>query len=170
MFSFWMQQKISTSWGYSLTRKAFIFSVVCLFSCEPKFFNAGLFFPFTTRRRCRWAWAFDIGDGIGTFLFSLSFLVADSKKSVFAGLTADLRRKIAEKHLVLNRKLGLIWSDLNETTQRFGGGPILQLKNYLLNSCWCYRGNPTAVRIILRNVYCVSTVLTIQEVKPKEHN
>ena len=82
-----------------------MFSVVCLFSCEPKFFNAG-FFPFTTRRRCRWEWAFDIGDGIGTFLFSLSFLVADSRKNVFAGLTADLRRKQCRETFGSQQEIG----------------------------------------------------------------
>lgn len=48
--------------------------------------------------------------------------------------------------------------------------PILQRKNYRLYTCWRYQRNRAAVRIILRNVYCVSTVLMIQEVKPKKYN
>ena len=103
--------------------------------------------------------------------FSYPFLCSwQIQRNVFVGLTADLGRKIVEKHLVLNRKLGLICSNLNETTQRSGGGAILQRKNYFLNAYWCYRGNPTVVRIILRNFYFVSTVLAMQKVNPKEYN
>lgn len=105
-----MQQKISTLWGYSLTR---IESIYFLFVCLPFFFlRAGVLQLLRVGVGCRRG-RLTLAMALALFLLSSSLLMADSKKR-FYGLTADLGRKlIVEKHLVLSRKLGLICSDLN---------------------------------------------------------
>lgn len=89
--------------------KAFIFCF-CLFAVF--FLRAGVFQLLRVGVGCRRG-RLTLAMALALFLLSSSLLMADSKKR-FYGLTADLGRKlIVEKHLVLNRKLGLICSDLN---------------------------------------------------------
>lgn len=91
-----------------LGSKAFIF---CLFVCRI-FLRAGVLQLLRVGVGC-WRGRLTLVMALALFLLSSSLLMADSKKR-FYGLTADLGRKlIVEKHLVLNRKLGLICSDLN---------------------------------------------------------